>query len=209
MIPLSVRLQARGFPKGFLKYNPDEVLNRISGGCKKKIYSWMKSLESDSAVRPWLYLYGEIGEYKTATAVAVSRLVIKDGLHNRISGNWQVYYRGCCELFDWLYDFKNTDWELWNSITKSGLLVIDDFGTEPRSLFVFGKIYQLLNYRYENNPLITIITSNFSLEQFIDRVIGFGYKQHERTKIDETSEYDLFAERLARRIANQSVLIEF
>lgn len=56
------------------------------------------------------------------------------------------------------------DKEEKDSILKASVLILDDIGVEVSKEWVNTTLYQLINYRY-SNKLITIITSNYPIEQ--------------------------------------------
>ena len=54
--------------------------------------------------------------------------------------------------------------QLFESVKKAPLLVLDDFGEQSTTPWAHEKLYQLINYRY-NAQLPTVITSRYSLEE--------------------------------------------
>lgn len=56
------------------------------------------------------------------------------------------------------------DKEEKDSISKAKILILDDIGVEVSREWVNTTLYQLINYRYLNK-LVTIITSNYPVEQ--------------------------------------------
>lgn len=56
------------------------------------------------------------------------------------------------------------DKEEKDSILKASVLILNDIGVEVSKEWVNTTLYQLINYRY-SNKLITIITSNYPIEQ--------------------------------------------
>lgn len=56
------------------------------------------------------------------------------------------------------------DKEEKDSIAKATVLILDDIGVEVSREWVNTTLYQLINYRY-SNKLITVITSNYPIEQ--------------------------------------------
>lgn len=65
-----------------------------------------------------------------------------------------------------------TDSEAYDRITKKYALAIDDVGTEPMELLVYGNVYspvKELMYRRYNDSAFTIISTNLNGEEFIDK----------------------------------------
>jgi len=60
--------------------------------------------------------------------------------------------------------YNMADKEEKDSILKATVLILDDIGVEVSREWVNTTLYQLINYRY-SNKLITIITSNYPVEQ--------------------------------------------
>ncbi len=59
--------------------------------------------------------------------------------------------------------------ELFESVKKTPLLVLDDFGEQSGTPWAQEKLYQVINYRY-NSRLSTVITTSKALEEIEDRV---------------------------------------
>jgi DNA replication protein DnaC len=116
----------------------------------------------------WLYLRGGCGVGKTHLAVAA-------GLHIRRS-NQNVLFAVVPDLLDHLratfdpgrgvaYDDR------FNAIRSAFLLILDDLGTENTTPWAREKLYQLINYRY-NERLPTIITSNQEHKMIDERILS-------------------------------------
>ena len=132
----------QGFPRAFLnRYSISDIKKQISKEQRHQITYWTGNLYNSTVGKNWLYLYGEVGEWKTALAVCLSRwLLEKDFI---VSDNYDAFYRNCSSLFDWLRTFKGDepfDLSMWNRIQESGLLVLDDFGREADSLYIYQKM---------------------------------------------------------------------
>ncbi|MFH1638740.1 MAG: ATP-binding protein [Chloroflexota bacterium] len=59
--------------------------------------------------------------------------------------------------------------ELFESVKKTPLLILDDFGEQSTTPWAQEKLYQVINYRY-NSRLPTVITTTKSLDEIEDRV---------------------------------------
>ena len=177
---------------------------------KSVFLSWYNSLKPDILVdKPWLFIHGIVGDWKTSIAVCLSRYLISQSKQKRISGSLNYYFCNCSELMDTLRDFHTGHQEYWDDLKTCGLLVIDDFGSETGSIFVFNKLYQLINYRYQANPMLTLITSNYSIIGIGERVLQLAEINKKKTGVDECEEYEAIANRIIRRLLNQSVEIHF
>jgi DNA replication protein DnaC len=58
---------------------------------------------------------------------------------------------------------------LFESVRKTPLLILDDFGEQAGTLWAQEKLYQVINYRY-NSRLPTVITTSKSLDEIEDRI---------------------------------------
>lgn len=59
--------------------------------------------------------------------------------------------------------------QLFESVKTAPLLVLDDFGEQSSNSWVKEKLYQLINFRY-NNRLPTVITTRYSLDEIMEKV---------------------------------------
>ncbi len=59
--------------------------------------------------------------------------------------------------------------ELFESVKKTPLLILDDFGEQASTPWAQEKLYQVVNYRY-NSRLPTVITTSKSLDEIEDRI---------------------------------------
>ena len=115
----------------------------------------------------WLFLLGGYGCGKTHLAAAVANYVLQ---HQRMFPLFTVVP----DLLDHLraafapergasYDAR------FEQIRNAGLLVLDDLGTEHATSWATEKLFQIINYRY-NQRKPTIITSNRDLDQLDERI---------------------------------------
>jgi len=72
--------------------------------------------------------------------------------------------------------------EIFESVKKTPLLILDDFGEQATTPWAQEKLYQVINYRY-NAQLPTVITTRYSLDdidsrissRFVDRKLSMTY----------------------------------
>jgi len=114
----------------------------------------------------WLVLQGPNGCGKTHLAAAI--------------GNYQLQ-KGNPVMFVFVPDFldhlrsafspdsKVTYDELFERVKLSPLLILDDFGEQASTPWAQEKLYQLINYRY-NDRLPMVVTTCLSLEEIETRI---------------------------------------
>ena len=123
----------------------------------------------DHRRREWKLLIGSVGVGKThlAVAAALEREKIGD----------TVFFATVSDLLDQLrsaYAPDNPTFpeDLLDQVKTTDLLVLDDFGAERSTPFAEDKLFQIINYRYEER-LPTIITTS----------LGFGDIEASRPRI--------------------------
>jgi len=115
----------------------------------------------------WLLLMGGYGTGKTHLAAAVA--------HCWLAAGQSVFFAVVPDLLDHLraafapssevpYD------EMFDTIREVELLVLDDLGAENGTAWATEKLFQLINYRY-NEGLPTVITTNQQLHTRMDERI--------------------------------------
>jgi DNA replication protein DnaC len=110
----------------------------------------------------WILLKGPYGCGKTHLAAAVANLV--------------PLFTVVPDLLDYLRstfapDSEATYPERFHQIRQAGLLVLDDLGTENGTPWATEKLFQIVNYRY-NQRKPTIITTNRDLDRLDPRILS-------------------------------------
>jgi DNA replication protein DnaC len=114
----------------------------------------------------WLVLIGGYGSGKTHLAAAIANFAL--------SSRNQALFTVVPDLLDHLrstfapssdvqYD------ELFERVRSVPLLILDDLGTENCTPWAGEKLFQILNFRY-NNQMPTVITTNRALSNIDDRI---------------------------------------
>ena len=108
----------------------------------------------------WLLLYGRTGVGKTHLAVAAADM--------REQSGDEVFFATVADLLDYLRaayapDSPISHDDLLDRIRTADVLVLDDIGAERSTPFAEDKLFQIINYRYEEQ-LPTFITTSDSLE---------------------------------------------
>jgi len=126
--------------------------------------------------RKGIFIHGECGTGKTHIAYAIAKQsedVMKlDVRFYNIPDLIRHLKRDFTEENKFLSD-ENTN--IGKLLNFSGLLILDDFGTEKLTEWVEESLYMIINRRYEN-VYPTIFTSNLSpekmVEKFGDRIVS-------------------------------------
>ena len=123
------------------------------------------SKEFASKLDGWLLLMGEYGCGKTHLAAAIANQAVGMGVPS--------LFLTVPDLLDWIrfsYNDPETTFEQrFDEIRNVQLLVMDDFGTENATPWAQEKLFQILNYRYQNR-LPLVITTNQPMESIEARI---------------------------------------
>lgn len=115
----------------------------------------------------WLLLTGSFGSGKTHLAAAVANFVAAGHVMFPM-------FSVVPDLLDYLRaafapDQGSTYDNRFNEIRNASLLVLDDLGTENATPWATEKLFQIINYRY-NQRRPTIITTNRDLDRMDPRI---------------------------------------
>ncbi len=143
----------------------------------------------------WLVLLGGYGCGKTHLAAAIAN----EALQQHIPCLFTVVP----DLLDHLRStFGPTSTiqydELFEKVRTTPLLVLDDLGTENATPWAEEKLYQILNYRY-NEPLPTVITTNRDIKSIDGRIRSRMQDKGLVTVVEMTSADYRLRERGARK----------
>lgn len=115
-----------------------------------------------------LFIYGACGTGKTMLTSII--------INERANRNKASTFICATDIFNELNPFVNEDSRIARTkrqlIKNAPCLVIDDLGAEKTSEWTNTTLFDIINYRYNEN-LQTIITSNFSLDEIGHRVNGY------------------------------------
>ncbi len=116
--------------------------------------------------RGWVLLHGGYGCGKTHLAAAIVNLRLEQGT--------QSIFVNTPDLLDHLRStFSPTSEvpydEMFELVRNTPLLVLDDLGAESPTAWAQEKLYQILNYRY-NEKLPTVVTSNQEMDRLDPRL---------------------------------------
>lgn len=128
------------------------------------IEKYIENFPSDGS--KGLYLWGNIGAWKTTTAAIVANEIIGRYWTDCLMINWATWLSMVKDSFD--NKMNTTGKNLLARLRSSRLLIIDDIHQEKGSDWVREQLFITVNYRYEQG-LPTIITSQWPIEDVAER----------------------------------------
>lgn len=141
------------------EYRESEELNSIFF----RVANWLVTPET----KPWLLVYGPVGNGKTTMLKAIRRLInsqkIKYGCYTTSMRLFNSIRIADCSVENRMF---------FNEIKSYEALGVDDLGIEPLGVYNYGTLsspmVELMLQRYETRKL-TIFTSNLDLNTLSDR----------------------------------------
>lgn len=149
----SARISPSYLDKTFADYEVDEN-NRAAVEVAQKI---IKGEEHGA------YFYGAFGAGKTFLSALIAKEMVNKGIS-------VLFYKVpflVKDLQDAMFDKSNPfkESELLKQICEVPVLILDDFGMSGKvTTYAAGRLSMIIDARYENENLVTIITSNLSLK---------------------------------------------
>lgn len=145
--------------KTFDTFNPDVT------GVRR---AYIRAVEYARRPQGWLILFGNYGVGKTHLAAAIANEALRR--------HFRVLFAIVPDLLDHLRSTFGPSSEVayddrFETIRTVPLLVLDDLGTENTTPWAREKLFQIINYRY-NDALPTVITSNRKPEDIDPRIFS-------------------------------------
>jgi len=126
----------------------------------------------------WLYLHGRAGRGKTGLAIAAAREL---GLAATYVGVSQMLIR-IASTYD--RELRERDQvrevELLEALSTIDVLVLDELGAEAPTAWAEQRVYQVIDARSTDPRLITIVTSNLTLQRLGARLARIDTENGER-----------------------------
>lgn len=113
-----------------------------------------------------LFIEGTPGTGKTHIAAAISMELLKQG-YSVIMQTQNEILATIKTAYD--YYSNESEEEIVRQYKRVSLLVIDDLGKYPATIWGMATLYDIINYRYEEQ-LPTIITTNYNEDDLIKRL---------------------------------------
>jgi len=147
---------------------------------QKRLLSAAQDFVSDHAGK-WFYIGGQVGCGKTHICTAIVGELLKQGL----SARYIVWPKAAARLKAVIMDSEAYNREL-NDLQTTGVLYIDDFfktetGKAPSTADI-RLAFELLNHRYISTSLVTVISSERTVDGITDTDEAVGSRVYERTR---------------------------
>ena len=145
------------------------------------------------------YFFGAFGTGKTFLSAILAQELVKKGLG-------VLFYKVpflVKDLHDAMFNKSDPFQEsrLLKQICEVPVLILDDLGMSGKvSTYAAGRLSMIIDARYENSKLVTVITSNLSLDALQDKLDNPSDK--------DKNEFTLDGSRIADRLQEMCVLVE-
>ncbi len=144
-------------------------------------YIKKKATEYINSPKEWFFIGGQVGCGKTHICTAITNHFLKNG----ISSIYIIWRETVTKLKSNIMNDEEYG-KLINPLKTIDVLYIDDFfkveqGTKPTSADI-NIAFELLNYRYNNSKLLTIISSEKTIEEIINLDEAVGSRIKEKAK---------------------------
>ena len=170
------RIKKSGLLNLFSEYTFEkyEVKSKWQEVIKNRALDYIENHKHD-----WFYIGGQVGSGKSFICTAIVSKLVEKG--------YDAYY------FQWREDSTKlkmniNDFEYYNNLLDKyknvKVLYIDDLfkGTKQPTEADLRLAFDLINYRYINKDLITIISSEYIIDDIIDIDQAIGTRIYERSK---------------------------
>lgn len=180
-------MEIRGTLKRIQKSGLGDLFETCTFENYKAVEPWQIKIKNkaekflNDSDKNWFYIGGQVGSGKTHICTAI---VVK--LLNQGKGSRYMLWRDEVVRLKSLIMNKEEYFKAINPLKISKVLYIDDFfktekGKEPTTSEI-NIAFEILNYRYINNDLITIISSEKSIDDLLYIDEATGSRIYERTK---------------------------
>lgn len=164
-----------------------DAINKLTFNSFNAVADWqirIKTMAIDyvnSHERKWFYIGGQVGCGKTHICTAIVNELFKQGF----AGRYMLWRDEAVKLKSNVNDSAEYQ-KLISPLKTVDVLYIDDFfktekGKSPTQADV-NVAFEILNYRYNSEDLITIISSERTIENLIDIDEAVGSRIYERTR---------------------------
>lgn len=128
---------------------------------KDTILEALRKCKLNELTTEWggFYVYGNHGAGKTLLACKIIKLLAK---------HYKVAFISSVDYLERVRRTFKCDDESYMIYREAEVLVLDDLGKENESPFVGQELFTLINYR-NNHNLITVITSNYTLDKIAEK----------------------------------------
>lgn len=173
--------------KRIKKSGLENLMNEYTFDKYKAVENWQKEVKSkalaflDDNYKKWFYIGGQVGSGKTFICTAITGELMTKGKR----AVYMLWRDEVVALKANVNDFPEYDKRM-SELKNAEVLYIDDFfktekGKDPTSADV-NVAFELLNYRYNNHDLITIISSERPVDELMQIDEAVGCRIYQRAK---------------------------